>query len=68
MFRNLFLYVCLKIWCYFTNKFTIAQSRLKNRFYELDYTMIFKPEMGEVVDAQCRLSMENVKPGIKDFA
>lgn len=24
--------------------------------------------MGKVVDAQCRLSMENVKPYIKDFA
>lgn len=36
--------------------------------HELDYTEIFRPEMGRGKSTQCRLSMENKKPGIKDFA
>lgn len=71
MFKNLFSYVCLKIACYSINKLTLAQKRLKRKkilFYKIDYTEFFRLEMGKVVDAQCRLSMENVKPCIKDFA
>lgn len=71
VFKNLYSYVRLKIGCYSINKLTLAQKGLKrkrNSFYKIDYAEIFRPEMGKVVDAQCRLSMENMKPCIKDFA
>jgi hypothetical protein len=42
-----------------TNRFCLLEM------HELDYTENFKPEMKKCI--QCRLSIQNGKPGIKDL-